>query len=342
MTSSIRFARARFRFGLVTLLVLAAFAILSPSSSFAKTTKAKYGTIKILSNPGGLPIRIDETPYGVTTTEYRAIDLDPGVHTVIVTMPNGQAWTREIDLPAGRIKCISVNYRPIPPLPKSPCPFPVSVSAPAMVNEGEIITYAADAVYSGSAGLKYTWKISPSTAHIVSGAGTPTITVDSTGLAGKKITATLLVNDGSGEPLCQQSAQASTNVPMPEKRSLVGREFDTCWTCSYDDQKARLDNLAVELQNDPTTTTYLIAYGGRTSPAGYADRLLARARDYLVAQRGIDGARITLMNGGFREDDCVEVWIVPQGAAPPKASPTLQTGDIKPATQTRKRRSGGE
>jgi hypothetical protein len=342
MNDFVRFASATLRFGFVTLLIFATSTILSTAPAFAKTKKANYGTIKILSNPGGLPIRIDETTYGVTTTEYRSIDLYPGLHTVVVTMPNGQAWTREIDLPAGRVKCIAVSYRPIPPLPKSPCPFPVTVSAPATVNEGEIITYAADVAYSGNAALKYAWTISPSTARVVSGAGTPTVTVDSTGLAGKRITATLYVNDGSGEPLCQQTAQASTNVPLPEKRTLVGREFDTCSSCSYDDQKARLDNLAVELQNDPTTTTYLIAYAGRTSPVGYADRLLARARDYLVAHRGIDGSRITLVNGGFRENDCVESWIVPQGAVPPKASPTLQPGDLRPATQTRKRRSSGE
>jgi hypothetical protein len=342
MSEFVRFASATFRFGLVALLIFATSTILSSSATFAKTKKANYGTIKILSNPGGLPIRIDDTSYGVTTTEYRSIDLDPGLHTVIVTMPNGKAWTHEIDLPAGRIKCIAVSYRPIPPLPKFPCPFPVTVSAPATVNEGEIITYAADVAYGGNAALKYAWTISPSTARVVSGAGTPTITVDSTGLAGKGITATLFVNDGSGEPLCQQSAQASTTVPPQEKRTLVGREFDTCWSCSYDDQKARLDNLAVELQNDPTTTTYLIAYGGRTSPAGYADRLLARARDYLVIHRGIDGSRIVLVNGGFRENDCVEVWIVPQGAVPPNASPTLLPGDLRPATQMRKRRSSGQ
>jgi hypothetical protein len=335
-----RLVTGKFQFGFAALLTLSLFAVSSPSTVFAKSKKAKYGTIKILSNPGGLPITVDGKSYGVTTSEYRSIDLDAGLHMVVVTMPNGQRWTRAIDLPGGRIKCIAVKYTPIPPQPKLPCPFPVTVSAPSQVNEGEIITYTADAVYGGTSNLKYVWTISPSSVHIVSGAGTPTIAVDSTGLAGKRITATLVVNDGSGEPLCQQTAQAFTNIPLPEKRTIVGREFDTCWSCSYDDQKARLDNLAVELQNDPTTTTYLFAYSGKTSPAGYADRLLARARDYLVSLRGIDAARIVLVNGGFRESDCVEVWLVPQGAVAPQASPTVQPGNISPAPETRKRRSG--
>ncbi len=110
--------------------------------------------------------------------------------------------------------------------------------------------------------------------------------------------------------------------------------------CSYDDQKARLDNLAVELQSDPTTSTYVFAYGGRTSAVGQADRLLARVRDYLVIQRGIDSSRIILVNGGFREEDCVEVWIVPRGATPPQPSPTVQPSEVRPTKSTPRRRRG--
>ena len=324
----------------VVLLALTFIAAQPSSVANAKTKKANYGTIKILSNPGGLAITVDGKPYGETSTEYRAIDIDPGLHTVVILLPNAQTWTREIDLPAGRIKCIALNYRAAPPLPKSPCPYPVNISVPAQVSEGEIITYTADVAYSGTAGLRYKWTMSPATVQILSGAGTSTITVDSTPLAGQRITAMLTVDDGSGDAMCRQSAQASTNIPPHKKRVLVGREFDTCSHCSYDDQKARLDNLSVELQSDPTTTTYIFAYGGRTSQVGQAQRLLARARDYLVMHRGIDSSRIVLLNGGFREEDSVEVWIVPQGARAPQASPTLQAGDVRPSMTPRLRKSG--
>ena len=328
------------KFSFVALLVLTYCTISSSSVAQAKPKKAKYGTIKVLSTPAGLPITVDGKSYGETTTDYRSIDLEPGVHSLVITLPNGHRWTREIDLPAGRIKCVAVNYHPAPPPPvaKSPCPFPVNVSAPGQVNEGEIITFTADVAYSGTQGLNYSWTISPANAQIVGGAGTPTITVDSTGLGGQRITATLVVDDGSADPMCRQTAQASTNVPPQEKRIIVGREFDTCCSCTYDDQKARLDNLAVELQNDPTTTTHIFAYAGRTSPVGQADRLLARSRDYLVTQRGIDGSRIILSNGGFREEDCLEVWIVPRGATPPQPRPTVQPGDARPTAAPKTRR----
>ena len=94
--------------------------------------------------------------------------------------------------------------------------------------------------------------------------------------------------------------------------------------------KARLDNLAVELQNDPSARAYIIAYGGRYSPLAQVEVLMKRARDYMVDQRGIDGSRLTIVNGGFRESDNVELWVVPSGATPPRATPTVQAGEVKP------------
>jgi len=332
------FSSPKIKVVLLALLVLGSASV-CPSSTYAKTKKAKYGTIKILSNPGNLPISINGKPYGTTTIDFRPIDLDAGLHTIVITLPNGQLWTRQIELPAGRVKCIAVNYRPLPPVAKSPCPFPVNISAPSQVDEGEIITFTSDVSYGGSDALTRTWTVSPQSARIVNGAGTPTITIDSTGLAGQQITATLVVTNGSDDPMCRQTVQANTYIPPHEKRTLVGREFDTCCSCSYDDQKARLDTLAVELQNDPTTTAYVFAYGGRTSPTGQANKLLVRARDYLINDRKIDASRLVMSVAGFRETDCVEVWLVPQGAAPPRPSPSVQPGDVKPANPARARRT---
>ena len=320
----------------VSVSLLLGLAIALPCSvAKAKDKPARYSVLKILTTPGGLPLWVDGKFFGETTTSYRSINLEPGLHTVVITLPGGMRWTREIDLLAGRIKCVAVNHKPRPPLPVLPCPFPVSLSAPDLVNEGEIVTYAADVVYKGSAKLNYKWTVTPGNAKIISGAGTPTITVDSTGLGGQQIAAMLVVDDGSGEATCLQAAQAITRVPAPEKRTIVGREFDTCRSCSNDDLKARLDNLVIELQNDPSTQTYLFAYAGRNSAAGQADRMLARARDYMVNQRGVDASRIVLANGGFREEDSLEVWIVPNGAKPPLPTPTVPAGDIRPLPSKR-------
>jgi hypothetical protein len=326
------------KFGFALLLALLFVAAYPSTDVFAKLKKAKYGTIKILTTPGGLLLTIDGQVKGETLTEYRSFDLEPGTHNVVVKLPNGTLWARDIEVPAGRVKCVVVNYRPLPPPPKSPCPFPVNVSAPNSVAEGEIITYAADVTYGGASDLRYKWTISPSAARIMSGAGTPTITIDSTGLGGQRVIATLAVDDGSADPACAQTAQAVSVVAPIVKTSIVAREFDECNNCAFDDQKARLDNLAVELQNDPTTKAYIIAYGGRTSPISQVERLMTRARDYLTTERAIDGSRLVIINGGFREQDSVELWLVPSGAAPPRATPTIQAGEVKPTGPTRRRR----
>jgi hypothetical protein len=322
--------RAYAKFAFAVLLALAFCMVHPASTAYAKKRKlAKYGSIRILSTPGGLPIEIDGRPEGVTTLDYRSFDRDPGLHTIVITLPNGQRWTREIDLQAGRIKCVAINFQSAPPMVKSPCPYPVSLSVDAEVNEGEVITLTADTAYFGSALLNYTWSLSPAGAKILTNVENK-ITVDSTGLGGQRVVATLVVNDGSGDPVCRQTAQASTFVWPPEHHENPSRQFDVCSTCSFDDQKARLDNLAVELQHDPTTTVNVIAYGGRTSRIGQADLLGTRARDYLVRQRGIDQSRIVVVNGGFSEEDCVELWIVPRGATPPQPTPTVQAGDVRP------------
>ncbi len=323
------------RLACAILLALTFCATHQASVAFAKKKPPKYGVVKVVTRPDSYPIEIDGRPEGTTTTsDWRSWNLDPGLHTVVIILPDGRRWTREISLEAGRIKCVTLNYRPGQPPPLSPCPFPINLSAPSSVAEGEIITYTADVTYSGTSPLKYAWTVSPGNARILSGSGTPTISVDSTGFGSQRITATLAVDDGSGEPMCRQVAQASTFIPAPPSRENPAREFDVCCNCTFDDQKARLDNLAVELQNDPSTTGYIIAYGGRSSRSGEANRLGARARDYLIQQRGIDNSRLVVINGGYREEDCVELWIVPRGATPPPPRPTVQAGDIGPTRGT--------
>lgn len=323
---------------IVSLIVITLGVSHATAASVAKKNP-KYGTIKILTTPGGLPLTIDGRSFGETTTEYRSLDLDPGPHTIVIKLPDGRNWTREIVISAGRIKCVALNYRPAPaPPPLSPCPFPVNVSAPSTVNDGEVITFTADVGYSGVSAIQYSWTLSPTNVRILSGAGTPTITVDSTGLAGQRITASLTVDDGSGDPMCRQTAQASTYIPPLPPREIPAREFDVCCSCTFDDQKARLDNLAIELQHDPTAMAYIIAYAGRGSRVGQADFLSTRSRDYLVNQRGLDPSRIVTLNGGFREEDCVELWLVPSGAAPPVPRPTVRTRAANPLQEAPRRR----
>ena len=331
----------------VTVLIAVTFGLACTSTTaYAKKKKVKYGTIEITTNPGGFPLRIDGKPEGDTSTTVRVLELDPGHHNIEILLPNGGRWVRDFNIEQGRKLCVNLNYHPKKyTITKSPCPYPVNVSAPVSVNDGDLITFTSDVAYSGSAPLTYAWTVSPAEARIVSGAGTATITVDSTGLGSQRVTATLAVDDGSGDAMCHQRAQASTGVVPKKPPEIECKPFDQFQSVAFDDDKARLDNLAIELQNAPDSQAYIMIYAGRTSRAGQADLLGRRTMDYLTKQRGVDSRRITIINGGYRETDFIEIWICPPGAKTPQPTPTVQPGDAQPAkerTRPRKPRRRGD
>src|SRR6266576_367996 len=310
-----------------------ALACTSTTAYAKKKHRVKYGQVELTTNPGGFPLRIDGKPDGATSTTIRVIELEPGHHNVEILLPNGGRWVRDFDIEAGRKVCLNLNYHPKKitiTRPPNPCPYPVNISAPVSVNDGDLITFASDVAYSGSRPLNYTWTVSPAGARIVSGTGTATITVDSTGLGSQRVSATLVVDDGSGDALCRQNAQASTTVVRKEMPPPECKAFDQFLSVAFDDDKARFDNLAIALQNSPDTTAYIIIYAGRTSRTGQADMLGRRSMDYLTTARGVDGQRIVIINGGYRDSDFFEIWICPPGAKPPQPTPTVQPGDVQP------------
>jgi hypothetical protein len=325
---------------LITAAIAFSLALVCTSSTAYAKKRVKYGTLEVTTTPGGLPVSIDGRPAGTTSANVRRIELDPGHHTVEILLPNGGRWVREFEIERSRRLCLNLVYTPKKyTTPTSPCPYPVIISSPPTVNEGDLITFTADVSYSGTSALNYVWTVSPGGARIMSGAGTPTITVDSTGLGGQKIVATLVVDDGTGDPMCHVTTSASTTVTRKELPPPECRKFDEFPSIAFDDTKARLDNLAIELQNAPDATAYIFVYAGRRSRTGQADALGKRAADYLINSRGIDSRRVNILNGGYREDDYIEIWICPPGATGPQPSPTVQPGDVQPTRErTRPRR----
>ncbi len=328
-------------FAIAALLLLSLGLSSSAHAAQHERVNNQNGRIEVSTTPGGYPIMIDGQPAGETSTTVRLIELPPGRHSVEIMFPNSTRWAHDFNIVGGKKNCISLAYRPrtieIPHAAQSPCPYPVNISAPSSAMEGNIVTFSADVNYAGPSGLTYTWTISPPAARIISGAGTPTITVDSTGIGRQRLTAILVADDGSGDRACRQRASAATIINTPPPPANPARRFDEFPSIAFDDDKARLDNLAIELQNNPGATAYIIVYGGRTSPVGHADLLGARARAYVVQTRGIDASRVVVVNGGYRETNAFELWLVPQGAAPPQATPTVRPGDVRPMLRTPRR-----
>jgi hypothetical protein len=200
------------------------------------------------------------------------------------------------------------------------------VSCPSDVNPNEPITFTAS-VTSGEAGATWTYNWSVSAGTISSGQGTSTITVDTNGLAGQSVTATVSI--GGADPSCTgTTASCTTSIKTPPQQP---RKFDEYGNIRFNDEKARLDNFAIQLQNDPTATATIIVFG---SCAGEGQQRGDRAKDYLVNTRGIEAGRITVVDGGCRSDLTVQLWIVPSGAAAPEVD---TAGAISPCPECRRR-----
>jgi hypothetical protein len=199
-----------------------------------------------------------------------------------------------------------VVVRPCPP-PPVVCPN-VSIYCPDTVTLGAPVTFTAN-LSGGTQGITpiYNWTVSAGT--IISGQGTPSIQVDTTGLGGQAITANLSVE---GYNL---SCPANCTVQVPRKISSTLVDYYP--PIKRDDEKARLDNFAIQLQNDPNAKGYIVVYGGAKAKPMEKQKRIKMAYDYLVTTRGIDAARLVTMEGGVRDVTTTELWIVPLGADPP-------------------------
>ena len=89
--------------------------------------------------------------------------------------------------------------------------------------------------------------------------------------------------------------------------------FDEYGNICWDDEKARLDNLAIQLQKQPTATGEIMVYAGRISCNDEAKYRGNRARGWLK-KRGVPSHQIIVKDGGFQKDVLTMLIIVPREA----------------------------
>lgn len=260
-------------------------------------------------SPEGKPLRYRWTVSGGrlegdgTDVVWDLSDAQPGVYNAAVTIESGP-----VDNPlCTAFTSTKVVVRNCPP-PRPVCPN-VSIYCPDVQQAGTPVTFTAS-LSGGTPGVTpvYNWVVSAG--KILSGQGTSTITVDTAGLAGQPLTATVEVAGYNLE--CRAQCQAA--VPAPQGPS----KFDEIGEIQRDDEKARLDVFAIELQNSPGAQGYIIGYGGRNRRYGTGAQRAQRARDYVVTTRGLEASRIVTLEGSARETGATELWIVPAGATPPR------------------------
>lgn len=316
-----------FVFGLMSVLV--GIGIFSASTSKVSANTNDVIT-KIPKNMGVISVTTDEpmTVYldgiEIGRTQGNQVKFEkvvtPGIHEVRIVGAEGKEFSKTYTFTKGVRNCVCLKtYREEL---RTPCPYDVSVSGPDKVTEGDLITFAVvNNVPNSSTPLNYVWKVSPAGARVTSGLGTSSITIDTGDLGNQTVTAEVDVSDGTYGATCRQMKTVSTFVErIPPPPTPTPYKFDEWDAKAFDDDKARLDNLAIELQNKPDSQGYVIMYQGtdKTSIRTLTvDKLKPRAFNYLVNTRFIQPNRLQFTNWGTRVHTHYEVWIVPPGANPP-------------------------
>ena len=285
---------------------------LAADTSMIKACNDELARVRLVATArsvDGAPLRYKWTTSGGrlrgegANTTWDLAGATAGVYQAFVEVDDG----RDLNCVAFSSVAIVVTNCP-PPLPPPPiCPT-VTVSCPEAGNENAPVTFTV-AISGGTPNIRpgYNWTISAG--KIISGQGTPSITVDTGGLAGQTVRASVDVT-GFGTPC---PASCSVSIPIINKP----RKFDEYYDIARNDEKARLDNYAIQLQSEPGSQGYIIVYPSRRAGSNDAQARAQRITDYLVNSRGIDSHRVVTIMGPQREDWLFELWVVPEGAPPP-------------------------
>ena len=186
------------------------------------------------------------------------------------------------------------------------CPT-VDVQGPGgITNPGETVTFTAN-VSGGTGNANYNWTVSAG--EIVSGQGTPVITVRTTReMAGGNVEARVRVTDANAcqpcEPTDVETAPIDSGPTSSQTEQRAGPD---------DEVKAFVDAFFIQLNNDPRASGYIINYG--------TDREIARRENQIrkaIAFLKYDISRITFVRCVNKvEGISTNYWFVPAGATPP-------------------------
>jgi hypothetical protein len=192
------------------------------------------------------------------------------------------------------------------------CPR-ISVSHLESSSIGQAQIYKAN-IEGGAASVTPTFNWTVSVGKITGGQGTSEVTVDAEG--NNAITVTVEVTGYSAS--CPNKASYSLFVDRPGPR-----KFDEYGSLNFTEERLRLDQFATELQTEPTAKGYILIYDRTDTLRNEAGIRGEKARNYLIKERGFQEEQIVVVNGGYREKRSVELFIVPEGALPPMATPKV-------------------
>ena len=93
-----------------------------------------------------------------------------------------------------------------------------------------------------------------------------------------------------------------TRANKAESSLEVDRLFDEYGAIRWEDEKARLDNFAIQITNNPDDIGYIFVYDGKNVCKGEAQARAIRAKRYIVEHRGVPWNRVIWRLDGYTRD----------------------------------------
>jgi hypothetical protein len=118
-------------------------------------------------------------------------------------------------------------------------------------------------------------------------------------------------------------------TPAIECEGLTPPALDFYGNVPLEREKPILDNFAISLLRERNAVGYIIAYAGKRARAGEAKDRAERAKNYLIKVRSLSANRLKAIDGGYRKEPQVELYVIRGNVCPPTPAPTLDPRDVQ-------------
>jgi len=145
------------------------------------------------------------------------------------------------------------------------------------------------------------------------------VTLDTTGLEPGPVVVTTTATDDAGlssSASTTVTVEAAPAVPVANKVAELGFKPNSAYVNNQ--AKAILDDIALRLQREPSTTVLLVGSAAPTENPQLSTQRATNAGTYLSKTKGIDASRIQSKPSDQPNGNKAEVWIIPAGAPAPQ------------------------
>jgi hypothetical protein len=122
---------------------------------------------------------------------------------------------------------------------------------------------------------------------------------------------------------CSLFLNGSSHLAQPFSQTAPVKS-DEYGDLPTDDEAAHLDFFAETLRKESKVHGYVVMYTQPQMKRGYYLRRLHGIGRYLTDSRGIEGSRIQIVDGGYRDRFLTQLWLIPEGSELPLLASTMQ------------------